>query len=180
MNTKEGHDEISSAINELYVETNLLFSALDHASFQIRDLEKKLSEAKNHFPFRYFIKEEEGNVLLPLEQRHFDHLNATQQYWDPLKYKTDIRWYFAWEPIKENSKEFRLLLISVKREWIIWDSEDPSRNELVLESDVSKRPIIELKLLERLKYAEYLFPFIEAFKKYLQNYRISITGEIPF
>ena len=174
-------DEVNLAINELCSEASSLFSALDDTSSKIRDLEKKLSDTKTHFPYRYLIKEAKGNVSLPIEQRHFDYFQKTQQnIFDPLRYKTIVSWYLAWEPINEDAKEFRLFFLSIDREWIIWNFNDPQFDELAYESETLKRPLIELKLSERLQIAEHLYPFILAFKEFLKTYRISITREPPF
>jgi hypothetical protein len=166
---------IDTSLQELIGEAKALFQALDSTSAKIRDFEKSLSELKAHFPFRSFLKEDKLSSLNELTERHLSKTKALHLCDDQLRYRTRTCWYLSWES-EENSKNFRLLLMSTQKEIIVWASGgevvegiDPYESEVVF-----KRPLIEMDLPTRLQFAEYLSAFIVNFTKYLRKCRESI------
>jgi len=180
-------EPVGSQLDDLVNEAQALFQALDNTSGKIRDLEKRLSELKANFPFTYLLREDKSSVIHSLEQRHFDR--RFEQDPAHLGYCPNICWYLSWDA-DENSKNFRLFLLSRLKEVIVWVHHgEPVEGFIPHESEILfKRPLIEVDLPTRLQFAEYLSAFISHFKEYLKRYRMSIEGqkvvafddEVPF
>lgn len=169
------NDKIDSSLQELVVEAQTLFQVLDSASEKIRDLEKKLSELKANFPFKYLLREDKKSAINFLEPQHFER-NKFQQDHSSLRYYTQVLWYLSWEAA-ENSKNFRLYLLSTLKETIVWyDGEEVAGIEPYESEVLFRKPLIETDLPTRLQFTEYLHVFISNFKEYLKKYRTAIEG----
>lgn len=184
-NSHKNHS-LEISLKELVTEANLLFKSLDASSNTLRELESSLKELKANFPFRYKIKEEKMSFALPPKEEHI------AKYLYPQRYFTQISWYLGWEG-EDDSKNFRLLLISEEREIVDYyaqtrggyddevhfSDKDIRQEEVAAIRTLSKKPLIETDLSVRLSYLEYLVPFIDAFKAYLKSSRTSIENGNP-
>lgn len=170
-------EETNFQLDDLVNEAQGLFQVLDDISGKIRDLEKRLNEIKAYFPFSYLIGEDESSVVYALEQRHLER--RFQQDPESLGYCSNTCWYLSWEATDENSKNFRLFLLSKLKEVIVWAyNRDPVKGVTSCKPEILfKRPLIEVDLPTRLRFAEHLSVFISHFKEYLRRYRLSIEGQ---
>ena len=168
-------EPIDLSVQLLSQEAEALFNVLDNTSRKFRDLEDRLSELKAHFPFRFLVKEENESRQKFVENYHRDACPYATFY------KTKDCSYFAWEQ-DEHSKKFRLFLIVEELESIYYLIAEDVYESFVYQNRVlSKRPLIETDLATRLRYSEYLIPFIDAFKEYMKTSRIAIEeGRNPF
>ncbi len=185
--TQSINDQTDPALEDLVSEAQALFKVLDSISKKIRNLEKKLDENKAYFPFKYSVFKEK--ILKPLST---DASNVHEQQAESyvyLGYNSYVEWYLSWDE-DENSKRFRLCLVSQRQEFTVVDIEGyPTESSSPLINEiVSKKPLIETDLSTRLKFAEYLQIFIKRFQEHLQCYRTSIErqhldsfdDEVPF
>lgn len=170
-------ESINFQLDDLANEAQGLFQALDSKSNEIRNLEKRLSELKAHFPFTYFLREDKSSVINPLEERHLNrNLGQDPAY---LGYCSNTCWHLSWEA-DENSKNFRLFLLSTLKEVIVWANHGESVEGIAPhepEEVLSKRPLIEFDLQTRLQFVQYLSGFIIHFKEYLRRYRVAIERQ---
>lgn len=160
-------------LDGLVSEAHTLFKALDVASTKIRDLEKRLGEIKAHFPFSYLVYKE--NILNPLDTDHVEMHKRQAEPYLYFGYNSYLESSIAWEE-DDKSKNFRLFLISRRKEFTVVDFEgDPSESgSPLIDEVVFKKPLIETDLATRLKFIEHLHFFIQKFKEHLQRYRIAI------
>lgn len=70
---------------------------------------------------------------------------------------TGIFWSLSWEPCVN---KYRLFIISEENNKVTF-----------------KKPLIECKIEMRLKFVQYIIPFVNSFKKKLAEYRISLSQE---
>ncbi|MFA5074797.1 MAG: hypothetical protein WC436_01725 [Candidatus Babeliales bacterium] len=161
-------EKIDISIKELEIEAEALFNSLDYASQKIHLVEKSLINLKAHFQFKFLIEEEEPIIKKPspdIENEYPFHIAGFQ---------TQICWYICWENTNENTKAYRLMLISEERTLVFHDIE---AKPIICKSNlIFSKPLIDTSLQIRLRYIKHLIPFINAFKNYLKNYRISIEG----
>jgi hypothetical protein len=178
-NSVEKFKEISSidsSLKELVAEATILFKTLDSASNTIRELESCLKELKAHFPFRYCVCEEKESPPKPAEEHH------KASYPLVLGYRAKVYWYLAWE-LEDNSKSYRLCLISEERDIVAYNDDDRIYLDEVHSKILSKKPLIETDLSTRLRHSQHLLPFINSFKEHLRSARILIeegAENIPF
>lgn len=164
-----------NSLKELALEAKLLFKALDDTSAKIRELETSLSNLKAHFPFRRLINEEKESIHKIVEECHAAVCPYGHHYF------TKVYWYISWEA-DENSKNFRLFLISEEKEIIEYPVATDEYESIEFQvRNLIKKPLIETDLQTRLKYSEHLVPFIDSFKEFLRNCRTSIEhGKLPY
>lgn len=167
---------IDSSLQELILEAEALFKVLDIVSAKITKLETSLSNIKAHFPFRVAIREGQESAAKKIT-------DEVQESADSEWVATKVCWYLAWEPADENSKNYRLLLISEEIECFHYGFEDTyrpggSRSKHI----IYKKPLIETDLQTRLVNLEHLTYFVDRFTEHLKHYRISIIEgrEIPY
>lgn len=164
---------IDLSLTELIQEADTLFQKLNHISTSISTLEKELTRVKAFFPFKLLVDEEKRSLQKRLMDNKSD-LESDNYYF------TTVSWHLAWEE-DENSKNYRLFLISEALETVATGFEEHYSFEDVQINKLFKKPFIETNLKTRLKYSEYLITFIDSFKTYLKDYRISIEkNDLPF
>lgn len=162
-------------LKELDLEVEHLFNTLDQISNKIIKFETILRERKAHFPFQLKIKEDPV-LQQPIEDCH----KAT--YPLVVGYHTQTYWYLSWESAEDNHANYRLFLIAEEKGIVSYnvDSDRVYCDEFK-SVRTYKKALIETDLSTRLRYSEFLNPFIVAFKEYLKTCRISIeSGDIPF
>lgn len=165
------------AVEGLVSEAQALFNILDAASTKIRDLEKKLTEIKAHFPFSYRVCKE--NMNLPIDTHKVEMHKRQAEPFIYIGYNTYLEQSISWEE-DDKSEKFRLFLVARRQEFTIVDIDaDPAEEPLPLVNEVVfKKPLIESDLPTRLKYIEHLHSFIKKFKEHLQHYRKTIEGKL--
>ena len=167
-------ESIDSSLQQLFAEADKLFKRLDISSESIRNLETNLINLKANFPFRFLIAKEPESAPLELKDEHKNISDATG-------YKTQISWYLAWDLADENSKTFRLLLVSEIKEIVHVNVYEHWFFHEVKFETLTKKPLIETDLKTRLQYLKYLTPFVDAFAAYLKKCHDSLDqGSIPF
>lgn len=162
---------IDEQLDTLALEAKQLFELLDKYSHRIRTLETELQKINANFPFSLKIKEENESHLKPIPDKHIQRYARTAD-----GFFTKDFWYLSWEK-DDNSKNFRLLLIIKEIEFVVRGD-----RRIKLDSQIKfQKPLVETNLQTRLQYSEYLLPFIDSFKEYLKNSRLTIEqGGIPF
>jgi hypothetical protein len=146
---------IDSSLQKLAKEAEILSKVLDSATDVIRKLEADLKKLNANFVFKYLIYESSPNY---------------NRGWSKMC------WYLSWEK-DQASNSYRLLLACFEKELVIRNSGTDDREFCETYSEPfchSKKPFIETDLQTRLKYSEYLIPFINAFTDHLASHRISI------
>lgn len=161
---------IDPLLNELVTEVKDLFKVIDSTSNKIRELESCLRGLKAHFPFRYYFEEEQGSQV-NLDQKYPQVPSATAQFYSTQTYRC-----LSWEQ-DESFKNFRLFLIDEERDEITYCIDRCALSNMALPKTLSKKPFIETDLPTRLRYSEYIVPFINAFKKYIVTCRTSIESK---
>lgn len=164
-----------TALQELKSEAESLFGVLDTFSSQIASLEQSLKATKANFPFKKEIAKETGAFIYRTKPEH------EIDFYEARHYYNSICWYIGWE-IDENSKEFRLLLISEKHEIVFYTRPGWDSKFVIFKSEIlTKQPLIETKLAIRLNCFGHLLEFLNDFTKYLNNCHKSIKeGSEPF
>lgn len=164
-------DSFEASLKNLETEALAFSEVFDKASDKIRRLEKILISSKTNFPYTEFIFKEKKSIIKDPETRHSENkiLNIESYY-------TQVWWFISWE-LHENSN-YRLFLISEERE-ICWS--------IIYEGDFTfgssitfKKPLIECKREVRLKFCQYIEPFMNSFEKKLKEDRLSLSNELPF
>ena len=166
-------ENLQCSLHDLAHEASELFKLLDTTSDIIRKLETDLKDLKANFPFLYVIHKEPSSLPQTPEERH------KKTSLDLVCYITKVIWYLSWD-LDESSQKYRLLLISKETE-LLWYRNDymDSDSEAEIEFQqriLSKKPFIETDLQTRLKYANKLPRFIDAFKNHLREYRVQLAN----
>lgn len=171
-------DQIDLSFQELKKEAEALFSLLDNVSKKITGLEKNLSALSANFPFRSLVKKEDLSMTAPLRDDVYNNVVLPGSR-SCIGYRNQMCWYLSWESMNENSKMFRLFLVSIEKEIPVWTSSDTVINDLIpIEQLRSKKALIETDLATRLKFSEYLIRFLFDFKNYLNKYRKSLENPV--
>lgn len=158
------------------MEASELFKLLDKTSNAIRKLESSLQKLNANFPFSLLVREDEESIPKTPEVHHQENIPGIVE-----AYTTQTIWYLSWdEDTKSNT--YRLFLIAQKIEYIYVFVENYLPKQKFAESCIFKEPFIATKLNLRLRFSEFLIPFIEAFTKYLNKFRLNIENknELPF
>ena len=164
-------DSFEAVLKSLEAETLALKDALDNSSDTIRLLEKSLIESKTNFIHTKTIFTENKSIVKNSEERHWENKFLKIQ-----TYHTEEWWFVSWQP-DEISKSYRLFLISEKREFC-WS--ETCEKLIIFDSPITfKKPLIECKLEVRLKFSQYIIPFMNSFKEKLKEYRLSLSDELP-
>lgn len=158
---------IDSSLKTLITEAEILFKLLDNASNAIRHFEKSMNELKAFFSFRLCLKKEEESSPKNLADYHKDLRYAES-------FSTQLFWYLAWEPLDENSKNYRLFLMTEEKEILHCPYEDGIYRDEFQSKNIFKKALIETDIQTRLEYVEYLNCFINRFQSHLAERRLSI------
>jgi len=167
-----------STLKSLEAETFALEGVLNNTSDTIRQLEKSLIGSKTNFVYKKKILTENKSNLKAPEDRHLE-----EAILDIQNYYTEIWWFLSWEP-DETSKSYRLFLISEEKEFCWQHIGQPTRNcgkEIEFKSTIIfQKPLIESKLEVRLRFSQYIIPFMNSFKEALKKYRVSLNNDKNF
>lgn len=159
---------IDSSLETFISEAGILFKLLDNTSSAIRHFEKSMTELKAFFTFRLCIKSGKESLPKILMDNH-KHIRFAEHF------TTQVCWYLAWESLDENSKNYRLFLISDEQEIIhLWFKGDWSRD--IQSNNISKKALIETDIQTRFEYVQYLNSFISQFNKHLTVCRLAIEN----
>ena len=160
---------VDTALQELVSEAEILFNLLDSTSASIRKFEKSLSDLKAYFSFRLCIKEEKTSRAKTLTAEYKQSIDESVDAGH--SFSTKIYWYLAWEA-DDTSKNFRLFLVTEEKVIINTGYEEDYYSYDLQTKVIFKRPLIETDIQTRLKYAEFLALFINAFRDNLKRSRI--------
>lgn len=147
---------INVDLSGLVDEANLLQKTMDIISKNIGNIEKVLSDNKIHTIFSVCIRKEK---LPPL-----DHDNLEGE---------EVFWYLSWEP-HGASKVWRIFLRSEQKKSI--DHSDKSISEEFQWVITYKKCFGETPIHLRSLYYGCLNIFVDSFKKYMKEYRISLES----
>lgn len=164
---------IDFSLSELVFEARVLFQLLDHISSEIKKVDAALSLLNANFPFKQLIHESRTPCLDPQENHKAVYRGA-----DSFYHSTET--YLAWNEIEENSKKFRLILLVVKKEFVlVSNSYSPTCQTILFDTKfISRKPLTDTDLPTRLKAFKKLGGFIKAFAEYLANSRREIESSM--
>jgi hypothetical protein len=156
MITKNNPNTILDVLDKFKKKACQYNSTIDAISTEIKLVEKSLSEANIHVPFKLLIKSEEDPQQYPSTDDH------QKLYPFPSGYRIYIEYKLAWD-LDEQSESYRLLYIITNAEIVYHNIEEQDLSELRPSKIVFKRPFIETKLPIRLEYSKYLKTFVDSF-----------------
>ncbi len=169
---------VSGALEELKLEREALQTSLNKVSGVIREAENGLREGNLGLSFSFPIAVENTEILNTPKEGQFHDFSYPVEYYHCKK-----RWSLSWEKDME-SKQFRLFLIEEETEEVCYkfnSSPEKTQHTDLPWRLVSRVPFIETKIQIRIKYSEYLAPFLGAFKEYLKKCRLSLEeGDLFF
>lgn len=148
--------------------------ALNSLSDKIRSIESILRKYNVNIPFRLPVDKKRYAKKKPKQE----HLDDVPDFHYALYYWPYEEWILSWDTYADNSKEFRLLLISEESEIVKREQPSGYYDVSYFMGQIFMKPFIECKLELRLKYFCYLDEFINGFRQYLKDFQDQI-GEAP-